>query len=458
VSSDLSKDRSKARVAGSVDGRAVVRPKGNVRWMIIILAFIGTAIIYIDRANLSAAVPYIQEEFSLTSTQVGLILSGFFWTYSVSQLVAGWFVDKVGVRRGYALGAILWSIFTAATALGRGFASLLTLRLLLGVGEAPGYPSNVKAVREWMPRRERGFATALFDSGSRVGTALSLPIVVLVIALLGWRESFVVTGLLGIVWAIAWYAIYRTPREYKRLSPEELAYIERDQEAKQQEALTGPRIRWIDLLRFRSVWGMMLGNFCVAFVIYWFVTWFPTYLVDGRGFSLPSLGLLGPIPALAAVPLGWLGGVVADRLIRAGWGSTRARKTCIIGGLVVSTSILLSLFTDNAVVAIALLSLSYGSLTFANASVWLLPGELAPTTRHVGSLAGLMNFAGSLAGILVSIAVGALLDATGGSFTAPLVMTFGFLVLGIFSFAFIIKRVEPLELDAVSPSTSASTK
>jgi MFS transporter, ACS family, D-galactonate transporter len=435
------------------DRAAIRRPRGNVRWIVVGLAFLGTAIVYIDRANLSATVPYLQKEFGLNNTQIGLILSGFFWTYSIAQLFAGWFVDKAGVRRGYSLAALLWSVFTAATALGRGFGSLLTFRLLLGVGEAPAYPSNVKAIREWMPRRERGLATAIFDSGSRVGTALSLPIVVLVISILGWRESFAITGLLGVAWAIVWFLFYRTPRQFKRLSAEELAYIERDQEAAQEQAAARPRVRWVDLLRFRAVWGMMLGNFCVAFVIYWFVTWFPTYLIEGRGFNLPSLGLLGPIPAIVAVPLGWLGGVVADRLIRRGWGSTRARKTCIIGGLVVSTSILLSLLTDDAVVAIALLSLSYGALTFANASVWLLPGELAPTTGHVASLAGLMNFAGSVAGILVSIAVGALLDATGGSFTAPLLMTFGFLLLGIVSFAFIIKRVEPLQLPATEGIT-----
>jgi sugar phosphate permease len=428
------------------DTEAIKRPKGNVRWIIVGLAFLGTAVVYIDRANLSAAVPSIQEEYGLSSTEIGLILSGFFWTYAIAQLFAGWFVDKVGVRRGYTIAAILWSIFTAATALGRNFASLLGLRFLLGIGEAPAYPSNVKAVREWMPKRERGLATAFFDSGSRVGTALSLPIVVLVISLTNWQFSFVVTGALGVIWAVVWYAFYRSPQKHKMVSPEELAYIEEGQETEQEAPEKRDRIRWVDLLRFRAVWGMMLGNFCIAFVIYWFVTWFPTYLIDSRGFTLPSLGLFGSIPALVAVILGWLGGYVADVLIRRGWSPTRARKTCIIGGLAVSTCILISLWTDSAAIAIALMSLSYGALTFANASVWLLPGELAPTVGHVGSLAGLMNFAGAGAGILVSIAVGALLDLTGGSFIAPLIMTAGFLVLGILAFAFIIKRVEPLKL------------
>src|SRR4051794_2819417 len=175
-------DRAGARVAPR-------RPRGNVRWVVVLLLFLGTTIVYVDRANLSAAIPQIQKEFALSSTQVGLVLSGFFWTYAVFQLVSGWFVDKVGVRVAYTGAALLWSLFTAMTALGRGFASLFGLRLLLGIGESPAYPCNAKAVREWVPKQERGLATGVFDSGSRVGTALALPIVVVLIALAGWRGS-----------------------------------------------------------------------------------------------------------------------------------------------------------------------------------------------------------------------------------------------------------------------------
>jgi sugar phosphate permease len=246
------------------------------------------------------------------------------------------------------------------TALGRGFGSLFGLRLLLGVGESPAYPCNAKAVREWVPKQERGLATGIFDSGSRVGTALALPIVVVLIALVGWRGSFVLTGLLGVVWTAVWWLFYRRPQEHRLVSAEELAYIEAGQETVQDDPAARTRVRWIDLLRYRAVWGMVLGNFCIAFVIYWFVTWFPSYLVQGRGFDLPSLGLFGAIPALVAVPTGWFGGIAADALIRRGWDVTRARKTLIIGGLLLSTCIVLSLFTDSGAVAITLLSISYG--------------------------------------------------------------------------------------------------
>lgn len=360
------------------------QPHGRVRWVVVALLFVGTSIVYVDRANLSAAAPQLKTDFHLSSTQLGLVLSGFFWTYAVFQLISGWFVDKVGVRASFAGAAILWSIFTAATALARGFSSLMGLRLLLGIGESPAYPSNAKAVREWMPKQERGLATGIFDSGSRVGTALSLPIVVALLAVVGWRGSFVVTGLLGIVWAAVWWLFYRPPQHHRRVSADELSYIEAGQE-QVQTAQDAERGRWVDLLKHRAVWGMVLGNFCIAYVIYWFVTWFPTYLVQGRGFDLPKLGLFGAIPALIAVPTGWLGGYAADRLVRRGWSVTRARKTLIIAGLLLSTCIVATLATSSSAVAVGLLSVSYGSLTFANASVWLLPGELAPATNQSGS-------------------------------------------------------------------------
>jgi MFS transporter, ACS family, D-galactonate transporter len=432
-------DASGARI------HVIQRPSGRTRWVVVALLFVGTSIVYIDRANLSAAAPQLQADFQLSSTQLGLVLSGFFWTYAVFQLISGWFVDKVGVRHALAGAALLWSVFTAMTALARGFSSLFGLRLLLGIGESPAYPSNAKAVREWMPKQERGLATGIYDSGSRVGTALALPIVVALIALAGWRGSFVITGLLGIVWAVIWWLYYRVPQRHRQVSAEELAYIEAGQE-QVQVAQAAARGRWVDLLKHRPVWGMVLGNFCIAYVIYWFVTWFPTYLVQGRGFDLPKLGLFGAIPALIAVPTGWLGGYAADRLVRKGWSVTRARKTLIIGGLLLSTCIVLTLLTTSSAVALTLLSISYGSLTFANASVWLLPGELAPATSQVASLAGIMNFAGSAAGISTSIVTGALLDLSGGSFVAPLLLAGVFILLGVVAYGVVIPRVEPIRI------------
>src|SRR4051812_49022929 len=247
----------------------------RMRWGIVLMAFLGTAINYVDRANLGVALPFVQKELGLDAAAMGAILGAFFWTYATFQLPSGWLVDRVGPRVAYAGAVVWWSLFTAAGAAARGFASLFTVRLLLGAGEAPAYPCNAKVVSEWFPKRERAFATSIFDSGARVGTALSLPIVTTLVATVGWRASFVVTGLLGIVWSVAWLRLYRGPREHGRVSAAELAYIESDRAATPADSdADGKDLRWRDLFRYRTVWGMMLGFFCLSFVIYFFITWF----------------------------------------------------------------------------------------------------------------------------------------------------------------------------------------
>lgn len=425
------------------------RPSSSrMRWGIVFMAFLGTAINYVDRANLGVALPYVQKDLGLEPASMGAILGAFFWTYAIFQLPSGWFVDRVGPRIAYAAAVLWWSVFTAAGAAARGFASLFTFRLLLGAGEAPAYPCNAKIVSEWFPRSERAFATSIFDSGARVGTALSLPIVTTLVATLGWRTSFVVTGTLGIAWTLAWLRLYRHPREHQRVSVSELAHIERDLAPAQAQAeVDGRQLRWRDLFRYRTVWGMMLGFFCLNFVIYFFITWFPTYLIKARGFTLLKLGFLGTIPALAAIPSGYLGGWVSDALVRRGYRLTWARKIPIVAGMLTSSSIALAVLAPSAGWALALLSLSYASLTFAAASVWSLPADVAPTRRHVASLGGIQNFASNLAGICISTFVGVMLGKTGG-FVLPLLVAGGFSILGALSYLLIVGELGPLPIDA----------
>ncbi|MGZ2747444.1 MFS transporter [Burkholderia stagnalis] len=417
----------------------------RIRWAMIFMCFLANVINFIDRANLAIAAPSIRAELGLDAVGMGLVLSAFFWTYAFLQLPAGWFIDKVGVRVSLALAVGWWSAFTVATGAARGLAQLVGVRLMLGVGEAAAIPSFAKVAFNWFPRSERGVASSIFDSGSRVGSALSLPLVAWLISLVGWRGSFVITGGIGIVWALAWWFIYRDPERYRAIAPDAVdALLAQRGAPAATPAADGAKVSWPDLFRYRTIWGMMIGLFCLNFAIYFFITWFPSYLLQSRGFSLASLGTWGMLPALLAIPGGWLGGYVSDSLFRRGWSATAARKTCLVLGMLLSSSIALSAFVENVWACLALFALAYASLSFAGANVWTLVGEVAPTPAHVASIGGIQNFAGNLAGIFITTFTGVMLSITKGSFAVPLAVAGALCIVGALSYLFVVGKVEPL--------------
>ena len=239
------------------------------RWTMIFLCCLANTINYIDRANLAVAAPTMQHELGIDAATLGLILGGFFWTYSVMQMPFGWFADRVGARISLSLAVVWWSVFTAFTAVAQSAATLLGCRLLLGVGEAGAYPSCAKVAANWFPRSERGLASSIFDSGSRIGSALSLPLVAWLIASFGWRASFIVTGLLGIIWAVFWVAIYRDPERHRSVTPEQLQRLQAERRAPEEAG--GSKVSWASLFGYRTIWGMMVGFVSkVLFLIFLF--------------------------------------------------------------------------------------------------------------------------------------------------------------------------------------------
>jgi sugar phosphate permease len=417
------------------------------RWIMILMCCAANAINYIDRANLAVAAPIIRHELGIGAATMGLILSGFFWTYAVMQMPFGWFADRVGVRFSLSLAVCWWSVSTALTAAARSVAALMGFRLLLGIGEAGAYPSFAKVTANWFLRSERSLAASIFDSGSRIGAALSLPLVAWLIGSFNWRVSFVVTGLLGIVWTIVWLVVYRDPQKHPSVTAAQLARL-----AAERPAATGPRVPWSSLFRYRTIWGMMIGFFCLNFVIYFFITWFPTYLIQARGFSLAELGTLGLLPGLVSIPCGWLGGFTSDALYRRGWSLTAARKTCLVGGMLMSSVITFSVFAPSVYVALACFAVAYGSLAFTAASIWSLPADVAPTPAHVASIGGIQNFAANIAGIVTTTFTGVMLSITSGSFIVPLTVAGGFCLLGAAVYLFVVVEVAPLPVrEAAGP-------
>ena len=418
-----------------------VMPK--IRWLLIWMIFVAAIVSYIDRANLSIAAPSIRAEMGLNAAQLGFILSAFFWAYAALQLPAGSVVDKVGVRVTLALAVAWWSLFTIFAGLAQGISQLFGARAMVGAGEGFTLSCSVKTAFNWFPRTERGLACGVFNSGGTAGSALSLPLVTGLMAAVGWRGAFIISGIFGIAWALAWWFIYRDPQRYRDIAPAQMDALLQEPKQASKSAIAA-NVSWFDLFRYRSIWGLMIGLFCLNFAIYFFITWFPSYMVQARGFSLKALGTMGMIPALMAIAGNWLGGYTSDRLIKHGWSATKARKTCLVSGMLMASSIGLSTVVTSTAACLALFSLAYASLTFTGANVWTVGSEIAPTPNHVASIAGIQNFAGNLAGIMISNFTGVMLVITKGSFLVPLATAGALCVVGAFSYLFIVGKVEPL--------------
>lgn len=417
----------------------------RIRWLMIVLCFLAIAINYIDRINLAIAAPHIKKDLGLDDTTMGIILGAFFWTYALLQIPAGRIIDRLGARAGLALAVGWWSLFTVATAFGKGFISLFSARLLLGVGEAGGNPGCVKVVYSWFPKKQRGTASGIFDAGPRAGSALALPLVAYLISHWSWEFSFIVTGALGLIWVAIWLTFYREPEKMKNLNPLERQHLLEDRDV--PIAQNNAKIELRALFRQRNVWGMMIGFFCMNFATYFFVTWFPTYLTMAHGFSLKELGTLGAIPALMGIPGSILGGMTSDYLYKKGFSLTTARKTCLISGMLLSSVIAFAAFTQSITVILTLFSLTYAGLAFTAANIWTLPADVAPASNYVATLGGIQNFAGNLAGIVTASFTGVMLTLSHGSFVVPLLVAGAICVIGALTFMFVLGKVEPLQLD-----------
>lgn len=435
----------------AADGSA--RPKGranNLRWGMALLCFVGLSVNYIDRSALSVALPSMNRELGFDPSVQGLILGTFFLAYAGFQLPAGVLIDRIGAKRSFALGALVWGVATMLTGLVTGLLALLVFRFLLGIGESTGYPGSAKVVSRWFPRQERAFANSIWDNGARAGTAIALPVVTAIIAWEGWRAAFLVVGVLALLWAVWWWRAYHEPEDHPRVTEEELAYIRAGGAREESTSDDERKVRWRDLFRYRTVWAMMLGFFCLNYIIFFFITWFPSYLVQARGFDLLELGTVGAVPGVVAIGGSLLGGWVSDSLVRRGWSLTKARKTCLIPGMLLSSVIALAVVVPNAAMAVVLLSVSYASLAFSAASVASLPADVAPQPGQVSSLAGIQNCASNIAGFIGPIVTGVLQTATGGSFVAPLVLSGALGLIGAFSYGVLIRKVEPLPIRVAS--------
>ncbi|WP_067933264.1 MFS transporter [Alicyclobacillus kakegawensis] len=431
-------------------------PRTKTRWFIAFLMWAAIAINYIDRSNLSAAAPVIQQQLHINSVDMGIVMSSFFWTYAFFQIPSGWFADRMGHRISLAFAVGWWSIMTALMAAVRGFGSLVGIRLLLGLGEAGAYPSNAGVTAKWFPDHERARVSGLFDSGSKVGTAVAMPIIVLLMSRFGWQVPFVVSGLIGLLWVAVWLWYYRDPEKHRYANQAERMYIRAGQ-LKQEGMNDRAPLKWYELFRYRNIWAMCVGFFTLNYAIYFFITWFPDYLVHDRGMKMMTMGFVAMIPPLAGLVAELVAGWTMDTLYKKGFSLTVVRKIHLVGGMVIATAIALAGLVHSAAWAVVLLAVSYAGLEFAACAIWSLPGDVAPVNM-TSTVGGIQNCASNIAGILGPIVTGAIV-ASAKSFVPALTLSGAMTLLGALTYLFWLGKVEPirphLHMEALESSTQA---
>jgi len=417
------------------------------RYLIMVMLFITVVINYLDRSNLSIAAPALKDEFGLDTVHEGLILSAFGWTYAAMQIPGGWLVDRVSPRVLYAAALILWSAATFFMGFAGSFVILFVLRLAVGALEAPAYPINNRVVTTWFPERERATAIGFYTSGQFVGLAFLTPVLAWLQHHYGWHMVFVSTGLLGIVWGVLWFMIYREPRQFKGANAAEIELIQQgggvvdlDRRAREKKA----PFSWNDLglvMSKRKLWGVCLGQFCLTSTLWFFLTWFPTYLVKYRGMDFIKSGFLASVPFLAAFIGVLCSGVLSDFLIRRGATVGLARKLPIILGLLISTSMIGANFTDSTPWVIFFLAVAFFGNGLASIT-WSLVSTLAPV-RLLGLTGGVFNFVGNLSSICTPIVIGFLV--TKDSFAPAIVYVSSLALLGALSYILLVGKVERIE-------------
>ncbi|SEC87885.1 MFS transporter, ACS family, D-galactonate transporter [Rhodococcus jostii] len=422
---------------------SVAAQASKARVLIAVMLFVTVVINYMDRANLSIAMPAIAEEMDLSKAQQGLLLSAFGWTYAALQIPGGWLVDRIPPRLLYPACLILWSVATAFMGVIGGFVALIALRLLVGVFEAPAYPINNRVATAWYPERERGTVIGFYTSGQFIGLALLTPFLSWLQSVLSWHWVFIVTGVIGAVWGLVWYAFYREPRD-SRANDAEIDLI-RDGgglvdlvEEQQPERPAVTRNDVATVLGRRKLWGIYLGQFCLTSTLWFFLTWFPTYLVEYRGMDYIKSGFLASLPFVAALVGVLFSGVFSDFLLKKGISLGVARKGPIIVGLLLTVAMIGANFTDSTAMVIMFLSIAFFGNGLASIT-WSLVSALAPE-RLLGLTGGMFNFIGNLSSIATPIVIGLLV--TDESFAPGFVYMTVVTAVGIASYVFLVGRVE----------------
>jgi MFS family permease len=423
-----------ATTASKVPGR---------RWTIGVLLGVGVLINYIDRINLSVAAPQLQEDFHLSPEEIGLLFSAFFWSYSLLQVPGGMVLDRFGVTRVGRWGAFLWAVASAITAVSSGFAGIFAARVLLGVAEAPAFPASQKATGYWFPTNERSRSTAIFDSAAKFSNVIGVPLVAFAIVNLGWRWGFGITALLSLAYFVAYWVIYRDPSAHPKLSKAEHDYIVAGGATPEGLPAGGNSGMLGYLLRNRKVWGLTIGFSAYGYSFYLFLTWLPAYMVQTLHMSILKSAGYATIPWIFASLSDLLvGGFLVDYLIARGYDDTKVRKTVLVAGMLLGTTVFGAVTTTDPLWAIIWITIALTGLSAAAPVGSSIVSLIAPR-GGTGTIGGIVNFTNNLMGVAAPVITGFIVGLT-HSFAGAFLVAGIVLLVGIFSYVVILGRIEPI--------------
>jgi MFS transporter, ACS family, glucarate transporter len=433
---------------------------GRIRFSIVAMLFAVTMVNYADRATIAIAGPVVSKDLGFSPVQMGFIFSAFGWSYVIGQIPGGWLLDRFGSKAIYFASIFTWSLFTllqgAVGLLAATFAfyTLFALRFLVGLAESPSFPANARVVAAWFPANERGTASAIFNSAQYFATVLFAPIMGWITTALGWPYVFYFMGLVGVIISQIWLKVVYAPNQHPYVGRPELDYIERGgalvnmdppegagRVDKQKKPFEWEQIR--QLIGDRMMIGIYLAQYCINALTYFFITWFPVYLVQQRGMSILNAGMVASIPAICGFTGGVLGGIWSDFMLRRGFSLTASRKTPIVVGMLLSTSMIVCNYVDAQWLVVAVMALAFFGKGIG-ALGWAVISDTCPK-QIAGLSGGLFNMFGNLSSISTPIIIGYIIQNT-GSFNGALVFVGANAVVAAFSYLVIVGEIKRIVL------------
>lgn len=412
--------------------------KGYYRWTICALIFFATTINYIDRQVLGILAPVLEKEIGWDELQYGYIVTAFSAAYALGLLFMGGFIDKIGTKIGYAIAIFGWSIAAMFHAAARNVTGFAAARFGLGISEAGNFPAAIKTVAEWFPKKERAFATGIFNSGSNIGAIVAPLVVPWLTITYGWQEAFIVTGALGFFWIIIWWLFYAEPTKHKRVSKEELEYIQSD------PADPVEKIPWVKLLKYKQTWAFAIAKFLTDPIWWFYLYWVPKFLYKTYGITLDKIGIPLIIIYLMADIGSIGGGWLSSFFIKKGWSVHKGRMVTMLIMAVCVVPIMFASMASEIWIAVALLSLATAAHQGWSANLFTTVSDMFPR-KAVASVVGIGGMGGAIGGMLIATIAGFILQVT-GSYVILFMICGSCYLLALLIFNFLVKRLEPIEI------------